>query len=1338
MAEPWELAVGPTPVARTVKVAQDAAELHRAHRASMHSVDVDHLREIGASTLHLESQGHKLTKTKSSTRHKKRIEHSFEPPPTEHDGALHKSELDQILMAEEWDTRFWNTVKIYEAIQTLYIEVERGVDPRRRDLAIQMLLHLNKLHPEAYAYNDNNLPMLTNKAFTKLSATTNATHIFNMAELVAIFTGAYPIELANENAVLRALHCVLRRMDCAARVLQHARRRLVFERSLRRREISLEARLRARAVNLAKTMDLQRQQKEIRAAHHGASLPPRAQLAYMRIVWALVQYEFDHRNDAGRQDFRKLHHTGAIVWLVQCVRQRTDRELELMALRLFTILAHDKDRIGDVLLSNIVGYIADNLIATDLRGVGSDTTTTASLAFLDAACKSMSAMVLQLTRPRGVEKKASRLRSTRRSVLTTASATTSNSNSTSNGTSVDDEDAAFLNRALPAIIAERVVAPRTFQSLLRLVGHPALTLPALEVLHKMAHASIGYLALVDVVTRNAGRYLEAIVGCLTSEELAIGLASLQLLFALGATDEGRDALTTAGLVLLVTPLCGPGFRRSGNSYRFVLGLLVITSLASPSPLSFGPSADSLEMVLALPPPALLNFTFDFLLLACADNDDGRVGVYLVRTNALEVVLEVLVQPLQTNAHPQTRYQRHASTVILASLTRVKAIAARLAFRDDVLRHVALVLQTNRMDEVDHGLLPHEMQLHLQSTAAAMRALLRCLRVQMQPHLGPSLLVAAQVSIAQTLLKIHAIEDVVAYIRPPNLVCDCVAADTDAVKSALQLVGLVWISAARRGANARDAPSALHTAHRRVISESIIKRGSRRPCRAATAVLRTLASDEPLPRVLKWCCKTLSQLACTNASASLLLSYRCMDVASTLVPNVPSSLPDASGVRTTNVTATSVHDEKLLALPSTFYTLVATLCRVPEGRAAVAKLNMLPRILKRLHLQSESTKQDEWCRTELMRLVHAMAHTNAIGLGNVNELFLRHHVHSVAIVMLESTPSFVSTAVMHEQAMGALGALALDHMRCIPPLLSVGVLKHCAALLTTYRDHEPSCSLPALESALQIVLGIALVPSDTVQAALANANVQDDLLRIGCSFHLEMQKAKITSRGAKSLGEMARETLRHMGDYAKKTQAYEQRLKQSLGQESPPRRSPSKQSPQHAMSPEGRSVSLPALLDMNHTSRSPLELPHPVRNNPSRPTSPLQASNAVPSLVPSSDLRHTRPPGPCPTPDKPTATTDKPVVKKSDEPYRFSRPKAAEARKYPFLLLDPLFGAVDMGVDPSVPGLALRKATSLPKARQLPPHASAVLGHCVELRASPEAKQVRLEARILSAKHKPKH
>ncbi|KDO35597.1 hypothetical protein SPRG_00439 [Saprolegnia parasitica CBS 223.65] len=1310
MAEPWELAVGPTPAARTVKVAQDAAELHRAHHAPMHGVDVDHLREIGASTLHLESQSRQLTATKSATRHKKkRIEHSFEPPPLEHDGTLHKTELDQILMAEEWDTRFWNKVKINEAIQTLYIEVERGIDQMRRDLALRMLVHLNKLHPEAHAYNDNNLPMLTSKAFAKLSATTHADHVFNMAELVATFADAYPIELANENAVLRALQCVLRRMDCAARVLQHARRRLVFERSLRRRDISVDARLRARAVNLAKTFDLQRQQKEIRDAHHGRPLPPRAQHAYMRIVHTLLKYEFEHRNDAGRHDVRKLLHTGALVWLIQCVRQRG--ELELMALHLFTILACDKNYIGDVLLSNIVLHLADNLVASDQ----SDATTIASLAFLDAACKSMSAMVLRLHRPHhDVEKK--RLRSTRRPGLppsTNAASSSSSPTTNSSSSSVDDDDAAFLNRTLPAIIAERVVAVRTFQSLLRLLGHPKMSLAALQVLHKMAHPSIGYLALVDVVTRNGAGPSRPSAG-----------------------DEGRDALTTAGLVLLVAPLCAPGFRRPGNSYRFVLGLLVMTSLASPSPLSFGPSADSLEMVLELAPPTLLNFAFDFLLLAC--EDDGRVGVYLVRNNALEFLLDVLVQPLQTHTHQaQTRYQRHASTIILASLTRVKAIAARVAFRDDVLRHVALVLQTNRMDEVDgHGLSRHEMHLHLRSSAAAMRTLVRCLRVQMQPDLAPSLLVAAQVTISQTLLKLHAVEDVVAYVRPPNLVSDWVAADTDAVKSALQLLGLMCPSPLPEHGNHETTTVVVGSPPRdvTVTLATLQSLCTRLIDMAATAVLRAIASDEPLPRVIKWCCKTLSQLACTNASASQLLSYRCMDVVAMLVPNVPSSLTDASGVRHTNLTATSVHDDKLLALPSTFYTLVATLCRVPDGRAAVAKLNMLPRILKRLHLRCASAKQDEWCRTELMRLVHAMAHTNTIGLGNANELFLRHHVHSVAVEMLESTPCFVPPAAMHEQALGALGALALDHMRCIPPLLSVGVLKHCAALLQAYRDHDASCSLHALESALQIVLGLALYPSDTIQAALSNANVQDDLLRIGCSFHLEMQKAKISFRGAKSLGEMARETLRHMGDYVKKTQAYEQRLKQSLGQESPPRRSPGKPQ-EHSMSSEARTVSLPALLDISHASRPPLEI---VRNNSSRPNSPQQASNMVPSLVPSSDLRHTRPPGPCPTPDKPTVRDDKPLVKKSNEPYRFSRPKAAEAQKYPFLLLDPLFGAVDMGVDPSVPGLALRKATSLPKARQLPPHTSAVLGHCVELQASPDTKQVRLEACTLSAKHRPKH
>ncbi|OQR98781.1 hypothetical protein ACHHYP_07855 [Achlya hypogyna] len=1299
---PWETAIGATPLERTVKVAHDAKDLYRAHGASMHSVNVEHLQEIGSTTLHLESHGRRLTKPKSLPR-KKRIEHSFEPSS---DAALHKDELDQILMAEEWDTRYWNTVKINEAINTLYIEIERGIDERRRQLAIQMMQHLNQLHPEAYAYNENNMPTLSNKAFTKLTATTANEHVFNMAELIAVFADSFPLTLASENAVLRALQCILRPLDVAARVLQHMRRRVVFERSLRRREISLEARMRSRAITLAKTIDLQRQQQQVRAALRGGPLPARAAKAYMSIILTLVSHEFDHRNEpssVGRQDRRRLHHTGGVVWLVQCVRSRG--ELEPMALQLLTILAHDKDRVRNLLQSHVVHYLAANLrddLAASTRtlviGLGApaivSTTIDATVALLDVICASVATMVQHLERPRTLpSKKLSLHRSmsslSRRSGFSDVRPT----ESSGSAESVDDSDAVFLNRDLPAVVTRHLVTEPTFRSLFALVSQPAHTLATLQVLHKLAQPAVGYLAFVDVVTRNAGRFLEVLVNCLTSADTGAGLAALHVLFALAAQAEGRDALTTAGLVHLVSPLCRAGFRRPGNSYRFVLGLVVIVALANTeaAPLSLGPSPESLTMALDVSPAQLLDFAFVFLLRCCRADSDGRVGAYVLKVHALEFVLDLLVQPLQT-PHAQTRFQRHVSTIVLAALARVRAIASRLTFRDDLLHHVALVLQTNRMEESEGC----ELHLQLESTAEAARTLLRCLRAQMQTAQPPVMLVAAQDTVLRALFKLHAIEDLVAYIRPPNLVSDDAQTDIDAVLCAIQLVGLVCPAPLFEHVNHETTRTLVAAAKEVVLSlDGLQALGSRLIHSAASALLNTLAADQPLPRVVKCCCKALAQLACTNASASLLLDYRCLDVVATLVPNVPSSLAE-SGSSATVITSASEHDDKLLALPAAFYTLLATLCRVQEGRAAVAKLNVLPRVLKRLHLRSAPaalTRADHRCRTELMALVKAIAHANAVGLGNVNELLLRHHVHTVCVEMLDAAPEHVDVATMHEHAMGTLGALAKDHMRCVPPLLAVGALRRAAAAVAGFRDHDEGLvSVAQLESALQILLGISLFPSETVQTALANGGVQDDLLRIGCSFHLEMIKSRISAHGAKSVGEMARETLRHMGDFAKRAREPDATAKA---------RSPAKL--------ESHRVSLPALEPGNN----------------SRPPTPAKAASMA-TLPDVTDLRHTRPPGPRPN------CTEKPP----DVPFTFARPKQNEALKYPFLLLDPLFGAIDFGVDPSVPGLALRQAQGL-TGSAYPGHATSTLGHHVVLRRSPAAKEPRLEPQGLSSKHKPK-
>ncbi|OQS06891.1 hypothetical protein THRCLA_01083 [Thraustotheca clavata] len=1330
MALPWELAIGSTPIQRTLKVSKDAQTLYKVHHASMHQVDVDHVQDIGSITLKLENQTLVQKKPKKAQR-VKRIEHSFDPAADE---CMHKEELDEILMAEEWDTRFWNNVKIHEAVNTLYREIEVSTDIRRRKLAVKMILHLNRLHPEANAYNDNNMANLTNKAFMKLTPTINHDYVYNMAELIAVFAPLFPAALASENAVFRALQCILRSMDIAARVLQHMQRRVVFERCLRRREISLEARMRARSINLAKTIDLQRQQNEIRDAMKERPMPERAVIAYMTIVLELIKYEFDHKNQAhARQDHRKIYHTGALVFLVQCIKRKG--ALESLALELFCLLAQEKERVCEILQSNVVKYIfynirhnQDGTCREKLLINDFDVEVIAkSIEFINTLSESVLAMAYQLNRPRDSQKKMPKQSFYRtKSSLSKLSMISDSRDST---TSIEEQDAIYFNRNLDSIVKEHLLSQLVFEGLFALLKAPNHTFSALQVLHKLAHDAAGYFILLDIATKNAGRYLESIVACLIHQDTTIVLAALQVIFALASRSEGRDAMTTAGLVHLVKPLCNPGFRCPGNSYRFVVGLLVITANAnaSQSIVSFSSLDEETfysQMRFDITPSELLDRVFEYLLQINRADPNGDCGVYFVETNSLVHVLDLLLQPLHTT-HPQSRAHRHISTIVISSLARVRALAQMLTFRDDVLRHIALALQTNRMEESEGVCFQgQEQHMHLMSISESCRALLRFLRCQEQLEQPRDVVIAAQYTICRALFQFHVVEDIVAYIRPPNLVSDFIQADLDAVKCAIQIIGLVCPCPLLQHVNHESTKSILRSGadHKEIILniDMLQTMGTRliqgylinhntwlRHIRVTPALLNTIAADEPLPRVVKWCCKSLAQLGCTNASCSLLLSYRCMDVISMLIPNIPSDLHsveyrDISSQ--TVITSTTVDDEKLMALPPSLYTLLAVLCRVSEGREAVVRLNVLPRTLKRLHIRSSAagwTKRDHRCRTELIGFIKAMAHVNAIGIGNVNEFFLRHHVHTVCMEMLEPNtvaPSIkINLELMHENALGALGALAKDHIRCVPPLLSVGVLPLISRILVTY---EPDASLTQLESALQIVLAISLYPSETVHEALVNANIKDSLMRIGCSFHLEMIKSKTSISGTKSLGELARETLRHMGNFAKKQCKHCRKYASKKCIDATPTKKAA-QSPSRSPTIENNCTSLPALKAIAPSST---------------PSTPTKAAS-LPKLPDLNDLRHTRPSGPYPQPND----------QRNEEPYRFARPKKEEAQRYPFLMLDPLFSPLEQGVDPCVPHLAMHNAINSERM-VYPAQTTSSLGHHVELRRSP-SKEVSIEAHM---------
>ncbi|CAK4643550.1 hypothetical protein AeMF1_009974 [Aphanomyces euteiches] len=1269
LVQPWEQAQGASALDRTVKVGRERQSFFARHHEPPSAVHVDHIQQVGHAALHLTARGHALDakQSKKATLNRAADASSSSGSDDDDDDAfeskMHQDELDSILMSEEWDTRFWNRVKIQEAIRTLYAEIEKSRDVRRRQLAQKMLLHLNSIHREAYLTNENNLSTLANRAFRKLSPRIANDAVFNMAELLAVFAEPYAAALAHENAVTRSLACLVRQMDCAARVLQHFRRRRLFERQVKLQDIAVESRMRVRAINIAKTIELSRQQRLIHDALGGAPMPERAVLAYMTIVVKLVKDELNPRQgNYPRHDRAKIIPAGGLVWLNRCVQ--TSGAVQALAIQLLTVLAHDRDRITDILQSNVALYVSKILS----EPCADEADKRLALEFFDRAALSVVEMVLFVqisTSPsRQTVKKERKRGSLHRE-------------STKKDRVVDDVDAAYRNRHVTMLALDRLLTVPILSSLLNsLATTPALARETLSVLHKMAFET-GFYVLLDVVTRHGGRHLESIVNCLASSDHSVVLAALQVLLALAARQEGRDGLVVAGLVVLVEPFCAPGFRKPGNSYRFVVGLLTIVTCANPTntPLSFSRALATPEdafppMVLDVSPSDLLNDLHQWLLHCSIHDASGMSAQYFIKTQTLEFVLDLLVER-PGEASKQTRSQRHISAIVIASLARVTNIAAALAFRQDVTTHLALVVQANGMDQSDdHAMNAVDSQRHLQSTAGVCNALIRFIQSQTLESSSPSTSdprLLCQCHILRTLLKLHALEDVVAFCRPVNSVSDFIADDILAVKGAIQLVGLLFPLQTTKTSPVGD----LHDLGLRLVQA------------AAPALLRTLAADDPLPRVVKWCCGALAQFCMTNATCAHVVGLRSVDVLGGLIPNSPT---DASKRIVTSVSE-CVEDDKLIGLPHTFYALLATFCRVADGRAAIFRLNVLPHILKRIHLASskdtgEFTLHDHQCRSEVARLIAAMANENVVAIGNLNELFLRHEVHKILANMLTCPPDAPFLDSFLENALAAMSALAKDHNRCVVPIVSAGAIPPVAAFLAKW-DHDASVTIPMLEGVVHVFWGCSQSSVASVHAAIKASKASEHLLRISCSFKLEMLRGAAFRK--KSVGEIAREALRHLSEFEAKQM----------------------QEPPSAKSCRGHTQASCSSPKSSSTSRLPSASQEPAASVlpalPQTPTTPPTKPAIEMNPLPTIDWRSTRPRGPKPQPQPATVVFIRPKAKPVDE-----------RKKFPLLMLDPVFGALDHGVDPCKKHPSPTKAAS--HGATYVGHEATILGHHVTVAA----------------------
>ncbi|RLN66166.1 hypothetical protein BBJ28_00018819 [Nothophytophthora sp. Chile5] len=1353
---PWEDARGST-VDRTVEVSAEAKRVYAQQEQMLPTLTLDrplgvvaaeHLQDVGRRVLLLRDTAKRSRKKEGGRQNQQQgrspervipsrfpevsadldVGDAGEPDRAEEeeDPAITDGRITTMLMDQEWDTRAWNSTKVQSAVSTLYEEIEHSEDDSRRELATSMLLRLLETHEDAVDFVETTLPSLTNKAFRTLSKLTNNTKIFRIVRLVAVLAEWFARILSSENAAGKSVKCLLRETELCARILQHHWRGVLFERSLQQRDADPVVRTRLRSMHLVKFVELRHQFRVFREAVGGHGIPHDVTQAYVTILYHVVKRQrevgviSDKMRYAVLSDQQRVLGSGALVYLSSLITRQQRREVVELVKRIVSEIAEGHgDQIAEILHCNIVERVKLDL--NRLLQARNDPGTVGFVASSLDLLSTVSSNVLQAVQRWG---------------------------NPVSGLSETAEERRFLLRKLKKAVRQFLLTADVFDTLFQTLQwcrkqHETLRAQVLDILCLLAR-SAGFPQLLDALTRCGGRWFEQLAFCMIDDSSVVVRAAVALFYELTSRADARNGLTAAGAVQIFLRWCPIDLEGSGSQSDLVMGLIGCTLLARQSDRV----TSATSLLDALDTPADRLDALYTLLLALATEDETtsraseRSAMFFFSNDALPTLTRFLAQvtPSCMASPDQNARQRSVSCIIFGRFCKASAVA-RACFSEDVVNHLALALQCNRLDEIE-GLVtaqPADQRFvhHLGSLEAckALSRLARCPSTQVDARLRPSLTSSQvpewpQALICDVLFRFHVLEDVIALIRSPSDATEFPDLQVGKVTAAVELAG--YLRSLPYGESARE--SFLKTRMGHPQGQYAQQKLQQLVTLIAPAILRILREKNLDFELVSCCCMTLSRLACTNAACSLLLTQGCLQTALVHLPELlnPNSSGKTSPQRRNVRFAGSVDDHGLLDVPAALYTLLGKLCAVSEGREGLMKAHVLPRLLKRLQLRHQGSKAvDDECKSEIAVVITRLAMVNAIE-GNTSELFLHFRVLELLVTVLQEHCGFVpssgspTTVKIKEDvktwrllshALGAIAALSQDVLVCVPRVVELDVLE----LLSPYlaRLGRESASNPHLEAlqyhSVTIVRAIASYPFGEYHPYLvkakgggkATSTVMERVKQIGFDFKMELQNKPMATRDRKTVGELARDTLAFLNEQ-------QQRRKSRVSDTGPVVKAQSlrkteqqtheafpalPQSPSARSEHEMKTRRFPAAKKPPVASETPLNVVIPA-------VLVIDGGSKSPVCVNGVDLASTRPPG-----------SEKPQIKAH---YVFTRPKSTTKKERQdftsCLMLDPLFQSTSTVIKTheKEQGAAEDDAVgrSFPFSQELDR-----FGHCVSVKAS---------------------
>ena len=680
----------------------------------------------------------------------------------------------------------------------------------------------------------------------------------------------------------------------------------------------------------------------------------------------------------------------------------------------------------------------------------------------------------------------------------------------------DEGEKSIYRRETRKAIVGLFVQPKLIERLTNLleIPHAQIFLGSVMVLHKFACTQSYNHVLIEIVAF-AGRALEKVVENLQNQDEKICLACLSLLKQLATRQEGRDAMITSKIVLMLMPLVsGQG---ATASKTFTVAMNVLVGLCQDG------VTENIGLALGGPPPrhALYN---DLMAIVSAEGDSPTISVeHLLNLKVMKFVVNFLVRSEDTSLFFDLSNQhKQMGAFILHRIFLHKTCCQTMQIRP-VLEYFAYTLQTTftLFMEGHFGHSAREKLLFFGSIQGACRGM-----AQIATHAEKG---GEQVmNVISTFNIYKELEELLGF--PDVKLDDSYAPKIECADAAARLIGSISRMPISEGHPESDKESMISLKDDVSACVATLTRLIEQMAKPLMGIVHSCPSKNAVASASS----ALAKLCSTAETCDLLLDMGLAKIAAGLFPEKPSILEGAKGMKNIkeeifDVQAKNKRDlevDALVALDASAFTLVASMCRTAAGKHAVQTSGMLRRCVERFHLSSGVRGVDLVVRGEVSCVFARICNMHTIESGNAgssNDYILNPNYNTVR--MLVELVREGGNSLYYRRgrfwATAALAELCRDTMRAVPLVVKFGGAVEFSRIVKGY-TRKAGTPEPLLRPALQGLLRIAKYPMATYIPSIVAQDMQQPLIALASNVKLQIEYSEIKDR--EPLGHFAKDVL----------------------------------------------------------------------------------------------------------------------------------------------------------------------------------------------------------------------